>query len=76
MCKVDGCLITSRGSIKYKKCWRDFGMCYAHAVEFHPESYPKKSKDTRLFIQNFVGVRGKRFQPRKKILYIGDLPNV
>ncbi len=38
-CRVKGCNVTRRGSIKKALCWSKYQLCTKHAVEQHPEDY-------------------------------------
>ena len=38
-CRVKGCNVTRRGSIKKALCWSKYLLCTKHAVEQHPEDY-------------------------------------
>ena len=54
-CCIDGCLVTARNP--KAKCWIQFGMCFHHAIELHPEIYQYKlSKDRKSNRKR--GVRG------------------
>ena len=38
-CRVKGCNVTRRGSIKKALCWSKYQLCTKHGVEQHPEDY-------------------------------------
>ena len=54
-CKVPECKITTRQVNKYK-CWSEYGLCFKHAIELHPEIYQYQLSTTR----KFKRVRGER----------------